>query len=678
DFKNNKDGVVLLTNGRGGMSRFQVDLGRTDSKYDALLAVNANERWPVDREVLCKNIRAWLVTDGFSQPLDKSSLKEIALGSAAALSFKAGACNGVAVNISMEAMMVPNRNCTVLKFNRNEIEIPEGKSFSEITHIDLIIRVDLENRNFHETSKHNSAIAKKIIVNSDKRGFTFNRSDKNQLHVFCREGEFYLEPDYRRDIPHVFDSERGQTPTGNSFSPGWFKIDLQQASEFTLVMDADAYSFGNNQPLTESDGDKVGEILKDSADKIVAQSGLKDEFGKALAIALDGFVVKRDSEKTVIAGYPWFLDWGRDTLIAARGMLAGGRHKEVAEILKLFGKYVQNGTMPNSIHGHDHSNRDTSDAPLWYGIVVEDIVELEGDDFYNLDTGDGRTISKVLEDIGNGYKNGTSNGIYMDKESSLVWSPSHFTWMDTNHPAGTPREGYPIEIQVMWIRLLRHLTKLEKAGMIEPSNWETLANSAHESLVTMFYDAESGSMADLIKATSGTPAKDGALDTALRSNAIMAVSLGVIKGDKAKSTVMAAISHLVIPGAIRSLAPLTVKVPLGIYSKNGVLLNDPVNPYWGEYKGDEDTKRKPAYHNGTAWTWPFPMLCEAIVMAWPNDKNAQKAARSYLLSMDYFIKEGCIGQIPEIIDGDFPHRQRGCDAQAWGVSEALRVWKKLN
>jgi glycogen debranching enzyme len=136
--------------------------------------------------------------------------------------------------------------------------------------------------------------------------------------------------------------------------------------------------------------------------------------------------------------------------------------------------------------------------------------------------------------------------------------------------------------------------------------------------------------------------------------------------------------HLVVPGAIRSLAPLPVRPPLPVRGAGGVLLNDPEHPYWGRYEGDEDTRRKPAYHNGTAWTWPFPAFCEALAMAWEWDGAAVAAARAYLGSMDRLLTEGCLGQLPEIVDGDAPHEQRGCDAQAWGATEAWRVWKRLN
>jgi len=117
---------------------------------------------------------------------------------------------------------------------------------------------------------------------------------------------------------------------------------------------------------------------------------------------------------------------------------------------------------------------------------------------------------------------------------------------------------------------------------------------------------------------------------------------------------------------------------LPIHGARGQLLNDPAFPYWGRYEGDEDTRRKPAYHNGTAWTWTFPVFCEALARAWEFEPTAVAAAKVYLGSMERLLHEACLGQLPEIVDGDAPHAQRGCDAQAWSVTEALRVWKVLH
>jgi len=396
-----------------------------------------------------------------------------------------------------------------------------------------------------------------------------------------------------------------------------------------------------------------------------------NEFYDQLLDAVRAFVVKRGTGKTVIAGYPWFLDWGRDTFICARGLIAAGMKEDVKQLLLTFGRFEKDGTLPNTIFGEDASNRDTSDAPLWFGLVCEEL----GADLDALNPVPGRTIRNVLESIALNYIKGTPNGIRMDAETGLVWSPSHFTWMDTNYPASTPREGYPVEIQALWIRLLRLLATLSKSQ--ERDNWQKLADLAQSSLERLFWREDKGYYADVLLGGRGQSAQTAVVDDALRSNCLFAISLGLSAGERARRCAEAVLRYLVVPGALRSLAPLPVSVPLPIYSNDGQLLNDPKAPYWGRYEGDEDTRRKPAYHNGTAWTWTFPVFCEALARAWDFAPEAVAAARSYLGSVHSLMTEGCLGQIPEILDGDAPHTQRGCDSQAWGATEALRVWKLL-
>ncbi|CAG0950811.1 partial Periplasmic trehalase, partial [Anaerolineae bacterium] len=287
----------------------------------------------------------------------------------------------------------------------------------------------------------------------------------------------------------------------------------------------------------------------------------------------------------------------------------------------------------------------------------------------------GRSLADVLQSIATGFMRGTPNGIRMDPASALVFSPSHFTWMDTNHPAGTPREGYPVEIQALWIRLLR---QLERLGLPAVSiSWQELAAQAEASLQKYFWLDNRGWYADVLLARPGQPTAAAIAQDALRSNALFPISLGLVQGEPARRTVAAAQCWLVVPGALRSLAPLPVSPPLPIHGVHGQLLNDPTHPYWGQYTGDEDTRRKPAYHNGTGWTWPFPQFCEALARAWDFAPAAVAAARAYLGSIDRLLAEGCLGHLPELVDGDAPHTQRGCDAQAWSVTEALRVWRLL-
>jgi starch synthase (maltosyl-transferring) len=532
--------------------------------------------------------------------------------------------------------------------------------------------VDIEDRNFHWETKRNSDADYHFSSNTrslaQKTGFAFTPGAERRLRVFSNGGVYHPEPEWSENIPHPVEQSRGQAASGDAYSPGWFELTLLRGKNVSLVVCADA----EDPSQEEVQGSKNPEPAN-AAEPIFAT---KDSFGQQLLRAAKDFVVRRDDGVTVIAGYPWFLDWGRDSLICARGMLAGGMLNEVKQLLTTFGRFEINGTLPNTIHGDDASNRETSDAPLWYGMICEDAAEIAGKELYRIAVDNtGRTLADVLADIALSYLRGTPNGIRMDTSSGLIWSPSHFTWMDTNHPAGTPREGYPIEIQVLWIRLLRQLERIGNAS--ERKRWGDLAAQSQASLKKYFWIEDRGYLADLLIAKPGQAAGNATVDNALRSNCLLAVSLGLLKGEPARRCVAAAQRYLVVPGALRTLAPLPVSPPLAIYGNQGQLLNNPPEPYWGHYEGDEDTRRKPAYHNGTAWTWTFLTFCEALARAWDFTPEAVAAAKAYLGSMDRLLMEGCIGQIPEIVDGDAPHIQRGCDAQAWGATEALRVWKLL-
>jgi glycogen debranching enzyme len=695
--------MVLLTNARGGMARLCLDLGRVNSKYDCVLAANLHPTLPVDRHVLAKRLRVWVNADGFISALDFSNLRWFTPGPPARWHFVATAGDGRTVEIQVSANMLSDLNTTAFHFSRPSAAQAFGKQLPETADVRLSVRVDIEDRNFHWETKRNSGADHHFSANTrdlplPQSGFAFTPSSDRSLRVFVDHGDYHSQPEWSENIPHPVEQSRGQTGSGDAFSPGWFEIPMSKGAEATLVVTADAAKGelelleravgtlrSTEAPASEPrDAASTGSIAVQGGTKQVAEPSGRpndpvpspavkpgDVFQERLLQALRAFVVTRGAGKTVIAGYPWFLDWGRDTFIAARGLLAAGLLEEVKQILLTFGRFEQNGTLPNTIFGEDASNRDTSDAPLWFGVVCE---ELQAD-LDLLRPLPGRTLHQVLESIASNYINGTPNGIRMDPGSGLVWSPSHFTWMDTNYPACTPRAGYPVEIQALWIRLLRQLARLSSAQ--EAQRWTALAEKAQSSVEKLFWREEKGYYADVLSIADRGPARDAAVDDALRSNCLFLVTLGITSGDRARRCVSAALRYLVVPGALRSLAPLPVSLPLPNRGNQGQLLNDPKAPYWGHYEGDEDTRRKPAYHNGTAWTWTFPVFCEALARAWDFSPASVAAARAYLATMDELMNQGCLGQLPEIIDGDAPHTRRGCDAQAWAATEAFRVWKLL-
>ena len=678
-------GVALLTNGRGGMARLRIDLGGIQSKYDCLLGANLNPEFPVDRHVFAKRARVWVNADGFLSPLDGFNLEGFCPGPPATWRFTANAGDGRCVEIRLQADMLEGANTTVLFFQRSTGTLTRGRELNDDCPVSLTVRVDIEDRNFHWETQRNGAADFHFSSNTqplgDRQGFRFRPAPDRVLQVYSTTGIYHPQPEWCQHIPHPIELSRGQTGAGDAFSPGWFELPLPKSGSGFVVVTAEA-ELPHDRDLARCTAARPAPELRSPEE----ESG--DLFGCQLARSVRDYVVRRGQGKTVIAGYPWFLDWGRDSLICARGLLAAGLHQEIRELLKVFGRWAEKGTLPNSIHGDNAANRDTSDAPLWFCLASQDAAHYLGQEIYAMGVGPGkRTLAEVIREIVLGYLGGTPNGIRVDAASGLVWSPSHFTWMDTNFPAGTPREGYPVEIQALWIHTVRLLAFLQEQGFCDPppaprsgakASWRDLAARAQDSFARYFWLEEQGYLADVLLAKAGGSAANATPDTALRGNGLLAITLGLVEGGRARRCVAAARRYLMVPGALRTLAPLPVTPPLPIHGSQGQLLNNPAEPYWGHYEGDEDTRRKPAYHNGTAWTWTFPIFCEALAKAWDFSPLAVAAARAYLGSMNRLLMEGCAGHLPEIVDGDAPHTQRGCDAQAWGATEALRVWKLLN
>jgi predicted glycogen debranching enzyme len=682
--------LVLLTNGRGAMARLRVDLGRVQSKYDCVLGANLHPTLPVDRHVFAKRIRVWVNADGFISPLDFRTLARFEAGPPAIWHYVAPAGDGRMVEIRICAGMLPGHNTTLFHFSSPTAEMASGKQLPGEADVRLTVRVDIEDRNFHWETKRNGGtehhFASHIRPLSKACGFAFAPSHDRHLRIYADRGIYHPQPEWSENLPHPVEESRGQTGSGDAYSPGWFELPLPKGSNALLVITAEPTDpkleelecFRNS--FTNAGDLRLGQMQGTGGAKPRAEVYFEEQLRRAI----QAFVVRRGEGKTVIAGYPWFLDWGRDTFICARGLLAAGLANEVKQLLITFARFEQNGTLPNTIFGEDAGNRDTSDAPLWFGLVCEELAEhcrLEGSEaavrelYQTRVDSAGRTLLQVLENIVLNYVRGTPNGIRMDSSSALIWSPGHFTWMDTNYPAGTPREGYPVEIQALWIRLLKQLERLD--GHSATTANEALSQRAMASLDQYFWREGQGYYADVLLAKSGQSAANATVDDALRSNYLFVVSLGLSSPERARACIYPALRHLVVPGALRTLAPLPVSVLLPIHSADGRPLSNPKEPYWGRYEGDEDTRRKPAYHNGTAWTWTFPTFCEALARAWDFSPEAVATARAYLGSMARLMGEGCLGQFPEIVDGDAPHTPRGCDAQAWAATEALRVWRLL-
>lgn len=652
--------LVLLTNGRGGMARIYADLGRIRSKYDCLLAANLHPEVPEDRHILVKRLRAWVNADGFITALDGSNLSRVDPGPPAAFTFQANAGDGRRVGVRLEVGFVQGHNSLVLQLSRCAAEgdeLPTGRRVS------VTLRLDLEDRNFHHETHRTAELERHfeqhLSAQADGGGFVFAPDAHRTLSVSVEGGQYHPAGEWCERIRHDIDAERGFNGEGDAYSPGWFELPLRGDTPVRLVLCV------GQRPSSEALASALAAPSSTDSDRIAL----------ALRRAAKQFIAARGEGTTVIAGYPWFLDWGRDTFIAARGLIAAGYHTEVRSMLLTYAAFEFAGTLPNHLAGVNEGSRETSDAPLWFALACEELALQLGDDLYAARAADGRSLREVLSSMAASLLVGAANGVRIDADSGLVYSPPHYTWMDTNYPAGTPREGYPIELSALWFRLLRQLQRLGVPDLMGVGIDTWLARV--EQSFDLFWREDLGFFADTLHGTRDTKAKEARPDDHLRPNQLLAVSLGIVKGARARSVVQAATRYLLVPGALRTLAPLPVHLALPIRGTGGALLNDPSAPYWGHYRGDEDTQRKPAYHNGTAWPWWLATYCEALLLAHDGEAAARRAARAILGSTVKLLSDGCLGQIPEILDGDAPHQERGCDAQAWSVTETLRAWLLL-
>lgn len=647
----------LCANELGGIAQVRGAWGHLESQYDALLAANCHPDYPVDRQVMLRRIRGWVVYRDFSQDLDRDCQETFEIDHAGdpAWCFDVPVGQGRTAGIRASLRISPSGNAVKVSFLRQ----PGGDrvhSLADAAAIRLILRPDIEDRSCHDRTfaMAGPETAFPQAIRAEPDGFTFNPSGDRELYMRASKGAFVSEPEWLYMIEQPFEQDRGLNPHTDVFSPGYFRCELRGDERIEIKAG-------------------VGPHTQTSAELPFGQPAHKSNPGATaehvLQRAIGQFVVRREAFRTVIAGYPWFLDWGRDTLICLRGIAAAGRLDECRDILLQFARFEKSGTLPNMIRGDDDSDRDTSDAPLWLSVACREfIAEAGNDDVLGRDVG-GRTFLAALVSVAENYLSGTPNGIAVDPDSGLVFSPSHFTWMDTNHPAGSPREGYPVEIQALWYVSLANL-----AEWTGEKRWRDLSRKVARSLASRFVRPGRAALADCLHASRGTPAAKATPDDHCRPNQLLAVTLGALKDADASAGVVRSCECLLVPGGIRSLADMPVAYPLAVET-NGNLLNDPNHPYWGRYTGDEDTRRKPAYHNGTAWSWQFPLYPEALFAV--HGEPVRETALSLLMSSVELLNSGCVGQIPEILDGDAPHQQRGCGAQAWGVTELYRVRRLL-
>ena len=401
------------------------------------------------------------------------------------------------------------------------------------------------------------------------------------------------------------------------------------------------------------------------AARLMAECGLSDPAAKQLALAADAYITRRDSTggKTIIAGYPLFGDWGRDTMIALPGLtLATRRYEDAKSILRTFLAYERDGLVPNLFpEGAQEPMYNTVDAALLLIDSVWQVFCRTGDRAFAMEA------YPVMERIIEGYRRGTHHGIGMDADGLIYAGKGldQVTWMDVcvEGILPTPRHGKPVEINAYWYNALCIMQALAVEAGKDGALYAALAEKVKASFVKAFYMEEKGYLRDVVsgaKGKNGVWAKaPGSADEQIRCNQIWAVTMpfSMLSAKQARSVVDTVYRHLYTPCGLRTLSPEDAQY----------------HPHYGGAQKERDM----AYHQGTAWVFPLGAYYLAYLRTRGFSMAAARHVRAQLDAIAPMLAEGCAGQLPEIYDGGAPCEGKGCFAQAWSVGEMLRVYEKL-
>ena len=465
------------------------------------------------------------------------------------------------------------------------------------------------------------------------------------LHVKSSEPLLPL-PQTWENLSYEDDRKDGRRETGLGLTCAAVELTVPQGESRRLEL---VFS-------TEPSGKGGAEILLDAEARqhsLLAQSGFKDPAARELARSADAFIANRPSSggKTILAGYPFFGDWGRDTMIALPGCVLATKQYETAKsILRTFLAYEQDGLVPNLFpEGQEEPRYNTVDAALLLINCVWLYYQKTGDrDFV-------REAWPVMVRIVHAYRTGTHHAIGMDTDGLIFAGKGmdQVTWMDVcvDGILPTPRHGKPVEINAYWYNALRILQELALTLGEDGTAYGRLAEQVKTSFTDLFWMEEKGYLKDVV---SGTGA-----DEQLRCNQIWALTMPftMLSPEQERRVVESVRRHLYTPFGLRTLSP--------------------EDPEFHPFYGGSQRERDMAYHQGTVWPYPLGAYYLAWLKTHGSTAEAAAQVREQLGNMEAMLREGCVGQLPEIYDGGNPGPSKGCFAQAWSVGELLRVYEAL-
>jgi predicted glycogen debranching enzyme len=505
----------------------------------------------------------------------------------------------------------------------------------------LRVRPFLSGRDYHSLHHENPAFRFDAEVNGERVAWRPYAGVPGTVAV--ANGAYEHQPVWYRNFLYEEERARGLDHTEDLASPGTFHWDLG-GSGAVLIFAAEDHEIA-------APGKKVAAEVHFHLYR-EAELKRRSLFPARLHRSADAYLVRRGRGKTIIAGYPWFTDWGRDTFIALRGLcLATGRLGEAREILLEWSTTVSEGMLPNRFPDSGAVPEFNSvDASLWYVIAVHEFLQACEDRGEPAASAVRQALGRAAQSILTGYARGTRYGIHPDGDGLLAAGVPGvpLTWMDAKvgDRVVTPRVGKPVEVQALWLNALR-------AGSRFSPEWLALFGRGLESFRARFWNESAGFLYDVVDADHQT----GKTDATLRPNQILAVGglpVALLEGKRARRVVDAVEDHLWTPLGLRSLAP-------GLPG------------YAPHYEGGV-SERDGTYHQGAAWPWLTGPFVEAWVRVRGNTVEARREARARFLDpLLRHLDEAGLGHISEIADGDPPYTPRGCPFQAWSLGEVLRL-----
>jgi predicted glycogen debranching enzyme len=470
------------------------------------------------------------------------------------------------------------------------------------------------------------------------------------FYLLSDRAEAASQHEWYRDYFLSVEGYRGLGALDDNLYAGLFQATLRPGESLTIVASTDA--------TPNLDGASAYAERQTYECRLMAQSGLTNApaWMQQLVLAADQFIVRRalpddPDGRSVIAGYPWFGDWGRDTMISLPGLtLVTGRHDVAAHILRTFAHFVDQGMLPNRFPDEGETPEyNTVDATLWYFEAIRAYHAATGDDALL------RDLFPVLQEIIEWHQRGTRYNIHVDPADGLLYAGElgvQLTWMDAKVGdwVVTPRIGKPVEINALWYNSLCSTANFARRLGEPADRYEALAEQTRAGFVR-FWNEAAGYCYDVIDGPGGD-------DLALRPNQLLVVSLpcSPLDARQQRAVVDVCARHLLTSYGLRSLAP---DDPAYVFAQPSA-----------HYGGDQ-RQRDAAYHQGTVWGW----LIGPFVSAHLRVYGDRELARSFLQPLILHLADHGVGNVSEIFDGDAPFTPRGCIAQAWSVAEVLRAWQ---